>query len=95
MIEKAVHGGFYDARRRLQATAEPVYTVLFPGGAQLWSGRNKDAHYLAGFAQAYVEKNTFVNLDVVDEPNLIPVFNDLAAFVSQKSQLALNRNAYA
>lgn len=61
---------------------------LFPGGAEMCSDK------LGQFAQSYILKNTFVNLNSIDEPNLAPFFNDtvLAAihFRERENSLQLN-----
>lgn len=51
---------------------------LFPGGAELCAARIPAAARLAGFARAFSGRYTHVGLDAIDEPNLAPLFNDIA-----------------
>ena len=50
---------------------------FMPGGAELQKTRSKAAARLCLFARENISKNSFVSLDAIDEPNLIPIFNDL------------------
>lgn len=49
---------------------------LLPGCAELFAAKSLSAKRLAGFARHFADKNSFVGLDSVDEPNLVPFFND-------------------
>lgn len=50
---------------------------FMPGGAELQKEHSKAAMRLCKFARQHIGENTFVGLDAIDEPNLIPFFNDL------------------
>ena len=49
---------------------------LFAGGAEIWAHRNDAAARLARFARQHAERHAHAGLDCVDEPNLVPFFND-------------------
>lgn len=51
---------------------------LMPGGAEIYSGRSDASARLAMFARRHAGSNHFVSLDAIDEPNLVPFFNDFA-----------------
>ena len=60
---------------------------FMPGGAELCSGDFPAATRLANFARRFIAENTFVSLDVVDEPNVTPFFNDLVVATTNKREL--------
>lgn len=49
---------------------------LFAGGVEGWAHRSDAAARLARFARLHVERQTHAGLDSVDEPNMVPFFND-------------------
>lgn len=49
---------------------------LFAGGAEVWAHRCEAAARLARFARQHAERQAHAGLDCVDEPNLVPFFND-------------------
>jgi hypothetical protein len=51
---------------------------LMSGGAELQARKSEPAARLASFARIHIRSRKFVSLDSVDEPNLIPFFNDVA-----------------
>jgi hypothetical protein len=51
---------------------------LMPGGVELQAEKSASAARLAFFARLHISAKKFVSLDSVDEPNLIPFFNDIA-----------------
>lgn len=54
-------------------------------GAELQAEHSKAAARLAQFARCYAGENSHVSLDSIDEPNIVPFFNDLVlAAVSAK-----------
>ena len=49
---------------------------LFAGGAEAWAHRCDAAARLARFSRLHAESHAHAGLDSVDEPNLVPFFND-------------------
>ncbi len=50
---------------------------LMPGGAEIYADQSNAAAQLAVFARRNAQPNTFVTLDAIDEPNIVPFFNDM------------------
>lgn len=50
---------------------------FFSAGAEIMAKYMAEAAYMAEFAQKNAPKNNYVTIDSIDEPNLVPMFNDM------------------
>lgn len=55
-------------------------------GAEICANFMPAAARLANFSRRYADQGTYVNLDSIDEPNLVPFFNDLALAAVHSSE---------
>ncbi len=63
---------------------------FMPGGAEIWADRFPAAARLACFSRTHAHENRHLALDAIDEPNLVPFFNDTVLAAISASPLKSN-----